>query len=96
MTLKKIFLFFQKNLLTKYPTCAIISMYKRDANKTRKEEKTMNEKKYIIKYNFPHCKKHTLNDRNNQPAKMSYEQAKTVSLRLEAKYCAYTIIEEVE
>lgn len=56
----------------------------------------MNEQKYIIKYNFPYCEKHTLNDKNNQPIKMSYEQAKTVSLRLEAKYGAYTIIEEVE
>lgn len=56
----------------------------------------MNEQKYIVKYNFPYCEKQTVNDNNNQPIKMTYEQAKMISLRLGAKFGAYTTIEEVK
>ena len=37
MNLKKIFLFFQKNLLTKCPPCAIISMYQKTKRGTKNE-----------------------------------------------------------
>lgn len=52
--------------------------------------------KYIVKYNFPYCEKQTVNDNNNQPIKMTYEQANLVANRLGYKYGAYTKIEEAK
>ena len=56
----------------------------------------MNEKKYIVKYNFPHCEKQTVTGHNCQPIKMTYEQAKMVAKKLNYKFGAYTTIEEIK
>ena len=48
--------------------------------------------KYIIKYNFPYCEKHTLKDKNGNPLQLSLADAKLVAKRIGA----YTTIEEVK
>ena len=52
----------------------------------------MNEKKYIVKYNFPYCEKQTVNDKNGKPLQLSLANAKLVAKRIGA----YTTIEEIK
>lgn len=56
----------------------------------------MEEKKYIVKYLFPHCSWQVVENEKKEPLSLSLNKANLVANRLNAKIGAYTKIEEVK